>query len=151
MQRHHFAVLFAPFAFGACAFHSVATHWNGRVGPDGVPVYVRTVTNIGMNAFVFLPLLGNTSMDEMIDESTRAIAEQQSDHVRVIESSSENYWHGFPPFTWIVTPVITEVAVEYRPSAAELAAVAANERQAEASAAARRNADHSAVIPEGRR
>lgn len=151
MHRSRIALLLAPIACGACSLHSVATHWNGRVGPDGVPVYVRTVTNIGLNILVVLPVLGNTSMDEMIDESTHAIAAQDSDHVRVIESSSENYWHGFPPLTWILTPVITEVAVEYRPSEAERAAVAAAERRADAAAEARQDEDHSSVIPTGHR
>ncbi|MCA8977444.1 MAG: hypothetical protein KDC98_22165 [Planctomycetes bacterium] len=111
----------------ACSFHSVATHWNGRVGADGYPIYIRTVTNIGMNMAVVVPVLGNTSIDEMVREATDPIAEKNSDHVRVIETSSENYWYGFPPFTWIITPVITNLSVEYRPSSAEIAAVKAAE------------------------
>jgi hypothetical protein len=95
------------------------------VGPDGHPVYVRRVTNVGLNLGFVLPVLGNTTIDEMIDESTEAIAELGSDHVRVIASSSENYWYGFPPLTWFLTPVITDVTVEYRPSLAEISKVAA--------------------------
>jgi hypothetical protein len=109
----------------ACSFHSVATHWNGRIGHDGHPVYVRQVTNVGVNLAIIVPLFGNITIDDMIDESTFAIADKGSDHVRVIESSSENYWHGFPPFTWFLTPVITEVTVEYRPSEQEIAEVMA--------------------------
>lgn len=134
----------------ACAFHSVASHWNGRVGPDGQPVFVRSVTNVGFNVFVFLPLLGNTTVDEMIDECTAAIAEQDSDYVRVIETSSENYWHGFPPFTWIFTPVITNVGVEYRPSEAEQQALRDEEVARKERARKRRDQDHSDLIPEPR-
>ena len=122
-------VLCSGILASGCSFHSVATHWNGRVGPDGHPVYVRNVTNIGINIAVVLPLLGKTTIDEMIDEATLAIAKQDSDHVRVIETSSENYWHGFPPFTWILTPVITTLGVEYRPSEKELAMTYQNETE----------------------
>ena len=133
----------------ACSFHSVATHWNGRVGPDGEPVYVRTVTNIGVNLGIILPLFGKTSIDTMIDESTSAIAELGSDHVRVIETSSENYWHGFPPFTWIVTPIITNVGDEYRPSADERKAVAAAEMRRRQRARDRQSGDRSHIVPDG--
>lgn len=105
----------------ACAFHSVATHWNGRVGPDGEPVYIRTVTNIGVNLAVILPVLGNTTIDAMVNEVTREVAIKGGDHVRVFQTATENYWYGFPPFTWVVTPVITDVSVEYRPSKEEMA------------------------------
>ena len=106
-----------------CAFHGEATHWNRRVGADGKPIFVHTTTNVGLNVGILLPLLGNVTIDSMLDETSGAIAEKGSDRLRVIQTSSENYWYGFPPFTWILTPVITNVAVEYEPCAAELAAV----------------------------
>ncbi|MFO1077728.1 MAG: hypothetical protein U1E73_08375 [Planctomycetota bacterium] len=151
MHRKHFALLPVCALCASCTFHSVASHWNGRVGPDGVPVFVRTVTSIGLNLAVVLPVAGDLSIDELVDDSTRAIAAQQSDHVRVIESSSVNYWNGFPPFTWLFTPVITSVAVEYRPSPAELAAATAAERQAAERARARQDDDHGSVIPDRQR
>lgn len=136
------------FAAGSCAFHSTATHWNGRVGTDGKPIFVKATTNIGVNLLVIVPLFGNTTMDTMLDETSREIARAGSDHLRVIQTSSENYWHGFPPFTWIFTPVITDVAVEYTPSAEELAQVQAEEKAADARAVARREEDHSDVVPD---
>ena len=39
--------------------------------------------------------------------------EQGGDNVRVFQAATENYWYGFPPFTWIVTPVISTVAADY--------------------------------------
>ena len=55
----------------------------------------------------------------MLDETTGAIAGEGGDRVRVIQSGSENYWYGWSPFTWILTPVVTDVALEYEPSAME--------------------------------
>jgi hypothetical protein len=105
----------------ACSFYSSAVHWNGRVGPDGHPVFVRTSTNLGLNLLVILPIVGRTSIDEMIDDMTASIAKKGGDKVRVFETTRENYWYGFAPVTWFLTPVITDVSVEYRPSAEEIA------------------------------
>ncbi len=111
-----------------CSLHGTATHWNGRVGIDGETVFVKNTTNVGVNLFVGVPLFGSTTMDRMIDSTTGAIAEVDGNKVRVIETSNENYCYGFPPFTWILTPVITSVSIEYQPSAKERAAVAAERR-----------------------
>ena len=107
-------------ASGGCALSSTATTWNGRVGPNGVPVYVKTHTNIGINLGVVIPFLGHTSLPEQIEYITQEISDEQGDRIRMIESSTENYWYGFAPFTWVVTPVITTVATEYEPSNATL-------------------------------
>lgn len=112
----------------SCSLHGTATHWNGRVGLDGETVFVKNTTNVGVNLFVGVPLFGSTTMDRMIDSTTAAIAEVDGNKVRVIETTNENYWYGFPPFTWILTPVITSVSIEYQPSAKERAATATDRR-----------------------
>jgi hypothetical protein len=118
---------FLPVALAACSFYSTATHWHSRVGTDGKPIFVKTTTNVGFNLLIAIPFLGNTTMDNMLDVTSQAIAENSSDHVRVIQANTENYWYGFPPFTWIVTPVITDVAIEYQPSSQELGEHAAEQ------------------------
>ena len=105
---------------GGCTFSSTATEWHGRVGLDGKPVYVKTHTNIGLNFLIILPMLGRTSLPVMIDELTHEIANETGDNVRMVESSAENYWYGFAPLTWIITPVITTVAADYHPSAEQM-------------------------------
>lgn len=118
MKRRRIAlVALTALALGGCTFSSTANHWNGRVGPDGRPVYVKTHTNIGFNFLIIIPLLGRTSLPTEIDKLTDEMAEEKGDNVRMVESSSENYWYGFAPVTWVVTPVITTVSAEYHPSA----------------------------------
>lgn len=131
----------------ACSFHSTATHWNGLRDADGKPVFVKTTTNIGFNLLVILPLLGNTSIDSMINETTAEIANEGGDRVRMIQSGSENYWYGTPPITWIVTPVVTDIALEYEPSAAEIAKVAAENASFSTRQKERREMDNSHVVP----
>jgi hypothetical protein len=140
--------LLAAFALTSCSFHSLATRWNGRVGADGTPVHIRVTTNVGFNLFVILPFLGNTTIGTMIDESTRLIAATNSDQLRVIETRTEVYWYGFPPFTWLVTPVVTDVAVEYRPSDLELGELTG---LAPSVAEPPPDPDHGPVAPEPRR
>ena len=60
-----------------CTFHSTATHWNGRLGEDGKPIFVKTSTNVGMNLIIVLPVLGNTSIDEMLDVQRTVVATMQ--------------------------------------------------------------------------
>jgi hypothetical protein len=106
----------AALALGGCTFSTTATHWNGRVGPDGKPVYVMTHTNIGLNLLIIIPTLGRTSLPDEIDKLTDQLATEKGDDVRMVESSSENYWYGFAPVTWVLTPVITTVSAEYHPA-----------------------------------
>jgi hypothetical protein len=113
--------LTSTLLFAGCAFHSNATEWSQRVGPDGHPVFVKSTTNVGLNFLVALKIVGGTDTPGMIQEITSSIAEDGGDKVRIIQSSSENYWYGFPPFTWILTPVITTVTADYRPSPEALA------------------------------
>ncbi|HEX5052314.1 MAG TPA: hypothetical protein VFZ65_11110, partial [Planctomycetota bacterium] len=59
-----------------CAFHSTATHWNGHLGADGQPVWVMTSSYVGCNLAILVPLLGRTTIDEMVDAATRRISAQ---------------------------------------------------------------------------
>ena len=68
---------------------------------------------------VLIPLLGDLSIDGLVDDLTEYIAEKEGDSVRIVQANSENYWYGYSPFTWIVSPVISTVAAEYRPSEEE--------------------------------
>lgn len=133
-----------------CSLHSTATDWNGVVGMNGQPIHVRTTTNIGLNLGIVLPVLGNTSIGEMIDESTAEIARTGSNKVRVYQTTAENYWYGFPPLTWIFTPVITTVSVDYEPSAQELEEIAKERAAFRASQDERSRGDNRHVIPDRR-
>lgn len=145
------ARVLAAASLAGCSFPSTATHWNGRVGVGGKQIFVKTTTNVGFNLFIVVPFLGNTTMDRMVDVTSAEIAQHEGDRLRVIQTTSENYWYGFPPLTWIVTPVITDVAIEYEPSEREIATELAAEADADRRARELQQQDHSHVIPEPRR
>ncbi|MEM7200539.1 MAG: hypothetical protein AAF628_09760 [Planctomycetota bacterium] len=115
------SLFLALLVLSSCAFHSSAKRWNGRIGADGKPIYVHSTTNVGFNLGIVLPVFGSTTIGAMVDSMTQEIAETDGDRVRIIESAAENYWYGFPPFTWILTPVITTVTSEYQPTPAQFA------------------------------
>ena len=104
-----------------CALHTTATHWNGHVGADGRPVFVRCSTYLGCRFAILLPFLGRYDVDEMIDDSSRSISTQDGSHLRLVETETNNYWYSLPPLTWLFSPVMTSVTFEYEPSAQALA------------------------------
>ena len=118
MFRKYGSLLVVGFAFlfSGCAYHSTSKNWNGLMGNDGKPTYYKETSKIAVNLFVAIPLFGNVSIDGMMEELTEAIAEEKGDHVRIVQGDNENYWYGFPPLTWILTPVITTVSAEYSPN-----------------------------------
>ena len=94
-----------------------------RTGPDAEsdePTYAQVVGAI-KGAFAgagsWLYSAGVAVVTGFISGITSKIAEEKGNTVRMVESSTENYWYGFSPFTWFITPVITTVAAEYEPAA----------------------------------
>lgn len=104
-----------------CSFHSTARAWNGRVGADGAPVFYTSTTKVGFKFLVVIPFLGNLDIDGMVDDLTSEVQAAGGDHIRIVQGGSENYWYGFPPFTWILTPVISRVDADWRPTGEEFA------------------------------
>src|SRR5262245_58663025 len=95
---------------------TTAKNGNYRVGPNAKPVYVKSHTTVGFNLGIFIPLVGSTTLPKQIDRLTQEIQAENGNVVRMIETSRENYWYGWPPFTWVLTPVITTVTADYEPS-----------------------------------
>jgi hypothetical protein len=120
MFRRCALALFPLWFCSSCAFHSLATEWNHRVGPDGEPVFYAVTTQVGLRLLVVVPFLGRLGIDGQVQELTRDIAIRGGDRVRIVQGSTENYWYGFPPLTWVLTPVVTTLNAEYVPSESEL-------------------------------
>lgn len=115
-------LLAASLLLPACAFHSEARQWNGRVDPDGHALYFASTTKVGMRLLVIIPFLGDLGIEGMVDELTAYVAAQGGDGMNIVQGDTESYWYGFPPVTWIFTPVISTLAATYRPTPEQLAA-----------------------------
>lgn len=85
------------------------------MGWDGKPAYYEETSKVTFNLLILIPFIGNSGIDGMMEDLTFDIAEAKGNNVRIVQGSSENYWYGFPPFTWIITPIVTTVSAEYTP------------------------------------
>jgi len=110
-------LLLAP----ACAFHDTARDWNRRVSADGHAVWYTETTKVALKLFFVVPFLGDVGVPGMVDELSAEIAARGGDHMRIVQGDTENYWYGFPPITWIFTPVVSHVNAEWRPHPVSLA------------------------------
>ena len=120
LPRRALAVAILPLLAG-CAFHSTATRWNGHVGADGQRVFVQTSTYWGAHFCIALPWFGNTTVDKMIDVATARIRPEDGSRLRIVETEVYNGWAAIPPLTWLFTPMMTSVSIEYVPTAQALA------------------------------
>lgn len=99
-----------------CAFHQTAKNWSGLNGMDDKPTYYRTATKVGLNLLIVVPFLGDMGISGLTRELTKSIREDGGNEVRIVQGDTEAYFYGWPPFTWVLTPVVSTVAAEYRPS-----------------------------------
>ena len=114
----------ALVSLAACVSHNTARKWNGHVDANGKPVFLQTSTFWGCHFCVALPWFGKTTIDEMVDVSTAKIRPEDGSNLKVIETEFYNGWAAVPPFTFLFTPVMTVVTIEYQPTAEAIAAAA---------------------------
>jgi hypothetical protein len=98
-----------------CALHQSAKNWSGLDGLDGQPTYYMTATKIGLRLLIFVPFIGDMGISGLTRTLTQKIKEEGGNEVRIVQGDSEAYFYGWPPFTWVLTPVVSTVAAEYRP------------------------------------
>ena len=98
-----------------CTFTSRAKDWNELSGLDRLPTNYISTTKIGLNLLILVPFMGDMGISGLVRDMTSEVKAEGGNEVRIVQGDSENYWYGWPPFTWIVTPVISTVAAEYTP------------------------------------
>ena len=116
MMKTFFLAALACLLLCSCTFQSTARRWNERVDERDETIYYTTTTKVGLQLLVLLPFLGDMGIDGLVNDLTSHVRTEGGDHLRVVQGSSENYWYGWPPFTWILTPVISTVSAEYTPT-----------------------------------
>ncbi|HSQ00286.1 MAG TPA: hypothetical protein VL049_23955 [Candidatus Dormibacteraeota bacterium] len=104
-----------------CAFSSTARNWNGLNGLDDTPTYYLVTTKVGMNLFIAVPFIGDMGIAGLTRDMTAEIKSEGGNDVRIVQGTSESYFYGWPPFTWVLTPVISTVSAEYTPDPARFA------------------------------
>ncbi len=103
------------FIASGCAYSTTAKNWNGLEGANDKPTYYMRTTKVGLNLFIVVPLFGDMGISGLTEDLTADIKKQGGNDVRIVQGESESYFYGWPPFTWIVTPVVSTVSAEYQP------------------------------------
>lgn len=118
MQRIGALIGLVVIGFGAtgCAFSSTARDWSGLNGLDAKPTYYTTTTKVGIKLFIAVPLFGDMGVSGLTRDLTDQIKREGGNEVRIVQGTSESYFYGWPPFTWVITPVISTVSAEYEPA-----------------------------------
>jgi hypothetical protein len=122
-------VLLVSLSLGGCAFRSTARDWSGLKGLDGQPTYYTTTTKVGLKLFIVVPFLGDMGITGLTRDLTADIKKEDGNDVRIVEGTSESYFYGWPPFTWLITPVVSTVSAEYAPDPARYAKEQAKNEQ----------------------
>ena len=105
----------STLAVSGCAFHDSAKNWSGLNGSDDKPTYYMTATKVGLKLLIVVPFLGDMGISGLTRDLTKKIKEDGGNEVRIVQGDSEAYFYGWPPFTWVLTPVVSTVAAEYHP------------------------------------
>lgn len=90
---------------GSCYTHSHATEYNGVPGLRGEPVEYQASTGYSMNGLFIFNLIGNTSLDRMVDEFTEEASGNGATRVHITQTSKTVYWYIFPPISFFIHPV----------------------------------------------
>lgn len=113
------AVITLIAATTGCTFSTTAKDWNGLEGQFERPTYYTSTTKVGLNLLIAVPFMGDMGIVGLTRDLTEQIKAAGGNDVRIVQGDTESYFYGWPPFTWIITPVVSTVAAEYQPSAEE--------------------------------
>ena len=116
MTRIHtvFFVFCFIFLSSACSVKTVANDFNGLVGENEQPVYFTSLVNRGINLFIGSKFIGDVEVESMIRKLTLDIKQSGGNYIHVVQGETNNYWYLFPPLSFIFTPMVSTVAIEYR-------------------------------------
>lgn len=96
-----------------CSSTTVAKDWNGLSSPDGNTLGHLSTSNAAVHLmFGKKPTWGNASLEQTVSDFTSAAKTHGASKVRIVQSSKRAWWFIFPPITFFVTPVTSNVAGE---------------------------------------
>jgi len=92
-----------------CSMTTKATDFNGLSTPDGAATHVST-TNIAVHVLFSRPVLGDATLPTTVSNYTSAAKESGARQVRIVQSDVTTYWWILPPFSFVIHPVVSNVA-----------------------------------------
>jgi hypothetical protein len=101
-------------AVAGCSSTKKAEQFNGLTDMDGQQVTHMHTQTVGLQLLFKRPLMGGTSYGQAVDDLTMAARDDGASQVRVVQSQKKTYWWILPPFSFIVQPVVVDVAADVR-------------------------------------
>ena len=83
--------------------------------PGGTPIAHLNTSNFALHLFCSQPLLGNATLQGTVDDFVNAAHEEKATKVRIVQSDVTAWWLILPPFSFILTPVTSNVAGDALP------------------------------------
>jgi hypothetical protein len=110
MKKYSFLFLFA-LVFN-CTTSEKATRFNGMPTAEAKPDHYLRTTSYGLNALVFIPIRRNAEFPEALESFSDIARKNKGSKFRIIQKETSKWFLILPPFSFIVTPVITEIVGE---------------------------------------
>ena len=96
-------------ALAACSTTTVGTKFNGIATSDGSPRVFQNTTNYAIHLGMgYYPVLGNGTVEGSINSFTDEARKNGGTKADITNMSANNFWYIFPPFTFLITPVVTD-------------------------------------------
>lgn len=96
--------------FSACSTTRTATNFNGLSTPDGKPIAHLNTSHLAIHLLAAQPLVGNATLEATVSDFTRAARSRNAGNVRIVQSKATTWWFILPPFSFVLTPVTSNVA-----------------------------------------
>ncbi len=100
-------LLFLPLA--ACTTHSHCTGWSGVMDIRGEPAEYQQTTAYAIHLLYVFPILGDATIEHAIREFTAEASARNGKRLNIEETDKTYYWWVFPPFSFFIQPVVTEI------------------------------------------
>jgi hypothetical protein len=93
----------------ACHVSTTGAKFNGTTTPDGSPRVYQMTTNYAVHVgFGIYPVVGDASVGSSVDAFTADARKNGGARTQITNMDYDSLWYIFPPFSFIITPVITD-------------------------------------------
>jgi hypothetical protein len=111
----HFAMVMVMLVLvmgvaAGCSISSRATDFNGLKGITGDKITHIHTRNWAVNLFIAKPLWGDATLHNTVKDLTKEAKATGATKFSISDSSEKVFWWALPPFTFILTPVVTSVS-----------------------------------------
>lgn len=94
-----------------CSSTMTAKNFNGLTSPDGNPNAHISTSNVALHlGFGKIPVVGDATLEQTVNDFTTQAKATGASKVRIVQSDVTRWWLIFPPISFIITPVTSNVA-----------------------------------------